>query len=54
LSRLPGILYPVIGFLVHKNQGYPGKSPAEGHEDDKGPGASPFEERLSKLGCSAL
>ena len=38
----PGVLYPDLGSLVQKRQGSPGESPAEGHKDDKGPGASPL------------
>ena len=37
-----------------KRQGSPGESPAEGHKDDEGPGASPYEERLSNLGLFSL
>ena len=36
----PEVLFPVLGSLVQKRQGSPGKSPAEGHKDDTGPGAS--------------
>ena len=38
----PGVLCPVLGSPVRKRQGSPGKSPAEGHKDDKGPEASPL------------
>ena len=38
----PGILYLVLGFPVQKRQGSPGESPAVGHRDDEGPGASPL------------
>jgi len=34
----PGVLCPVLGSPVHKRQRSPGKSPAEGHKDDAGPG----------------
>ena len=34
-----GVLCPVLDSLVQKMQGSPGKSPVEGHKDDKGPGA---------------
>ena len=36
----PRVLCPVLVSLVQKRQGSPGKSPVEGHEDDKGSGAS--------------
>ena len=38
----PGVLYPVLSSLAEKRQGSPGESPAVGHKDDKGPGASPL------------
>ena len=37
----PGVLHLVLGSLIQKRQGSPGESSAEGHKDDKGPGASP-------------
>ena len=36
-----GVLCPVLGSPVQKRQGSLGKSPAEGHKDGEGPGASP-------------
>ena len=33
----------VLGSPVQERQGPPGKSPAEGHEDDKGSGTSPLQ-----------
>ena len=41
-SASPGVLCPVLGSSLQKRQGSPGKSPAEGREDDKGPEASPL------------
>jgi len=38
----PGVLCPVLGSLVEKRQGSPGKSPAEGHKGIKGPGGELF------------
>lgn len=32
----------VFSILVQKRQGSAGKSPAQGHKDDPGPGASPL------------
>jgi len=37
-AALPGVLCPVLGSQGQKRQGSPGRSPAEGHRDDKGPG----------------
>jgi len=39
--------------LVQKRQGTV-KSPEEGYRDDKGPGASPYEERRSNLELFSL
>ena len=36
------ILCPVLSSADQKSQGSPRRSPAEGHKDDKGPGASPI------------
>ena len=41
----PGVLYPVLGSPVQKTQTSAGKSPVDGHKDDKGPVASPLLEK---------
>ena len=36
------IMCPFLGSSFQKRQGSPRRSPAEGHKDDKGPGAFPL------------
>jgi len=36
--------------LLFKRQGSPRRSPAEGHRDDKGPGAPPIREKAERAG----
>jgi len=38
-----GILRPVTGFSLQEGQGITRGSPVEGHRDDEGAGASPFQ-----------
>ena len=50
-QALPGVLCTVLGSLLQITQGSLGRSPAEGHTDDKGPG---YVERLSELDLLSL
>ena len=48
------VLCPVLGSSVQERQGTSKESPAEGHRDDWGTGALPYEERLRHLRLPSL